>query len=316
VTLAGRAVMWSGSIGAAGVLALALVSCGGMNAQHHPQRRRPAVETSLPGPFATHGPMARIPPASPVAMTATRRSLLSVCRKNSLLRPICPRLVPAANQPHTTTRRLGYCYDRNGHDLLLGGHYALLASNRCGQAGWGYEAGALLPGYTSRTRLTLSGWEGRTWIPVAGESLLFSPPFHVHVEIAASTDSISEKTGLIGVGAGAWPGGAHRVTDALLSPKRTGAVSLGWVRWYGKYGQLVLAPVYPVGGEWGGHLIFYVPPNAHGVSYAITLHAWMPALRLTGHGVDRVFRLQRGPALPHVIATLKTIVGSALGQAA
>jgi hypothetical protein len=177
VTLAGRAVTWSGSIAVAALLALTLVSCGGTNARHHPQRRRPAVETPLPGPFATHGPMARIPQASPVAMAATSRALLTVCRKNSLLHPICPRLGPLANQPRTRTSRLGYCYARNGHDLLLGGHYARLASSRCVEAGWGYEAGRLLPGYTSATRQKLSGWDGQRWIPLAGESLLFSPHF-------------------------------------------------------------------------------------------------------------------------------------------
>jgi hypothetical protein len=130
-----------------------------------------------------------------------------------------------------------------------------------------------------------------------------SPPLHVHVDIAASVGPRPD----IRL-PGAWPEGAHRVTDALLNPKRTQAVSLGWVRWYGRYGQLVLAPVFPFGGEWGGHLIFYF--TAARVSYGITLHAWMPALRLTGTGVKRMFRFQSGPALPHVIATLKSIIGS------
>jgi hypothetical protein len=38
----------------------------------------------------------------------------------------------------------------------------------------------------------------------------------------------------------------------------------------------------------------------------------MPAVRVVGNGTDRVIRFQSGPALPHVIATLKSIVGSAL----
>jgi hypothetical protein len=88
------------------------------------------------------------------------------------------------------------------------------------------------------------------------------------------------------------------------------AVSLGWVRWYGRYGQLVLEPVYPFGGEWGGHLIFHFTVGR--VSYAITLHSWMPAIRVTGTGINRVITFESGPSLPHVIATLKAMVGSAL----
>jgi hypothetical protein len=130
---------------------------------------------------------------------------------------------------------------------------------------------------------------------------------HVHLEIAASSEGPGPDSLWL---PGAWPQGAHRITDELLNPKRRRAVSLGWVNWYGKYGQLVLAPAFPSGGAWGGHLIFYFATDR--VSYAISLHAWMPALRLTGHGVDRVIRFQSGPALPHVIATLKAIVGSAL----
>lgn len=50
------------------------------------------------------------------------------------------------------------------------------------------------------------------------------------------------------------------------------------------------------------------------VHYAITLHAWAAKERFVGGGVSRVVRFDAGPALPHVIATLKAIVGSALGQ--
>lgn len=74
-------------------------------------------------------------------------------------------------------------------------------------------------------------------------------------------------------------GHAHAVTDALLNPRRTQPVSLGRVRWSGKYGQLVLAPAYPRGGEAGDHLIFSFSFSAGGVSYAITLHSWAPLVQ-------------------------------------
>jgi hypothetical protein len=130
---------------------------------------------------------------------------------------------------------------------------------------------------------------------------LVSPPVHIHIEIEASLGSP--------IGASSWPTGTYPATDALLNPKRTQPVSLGWVRWYGTYGQLVLEPVFPLGGEWGGHLIFRFTRSR--VNYAVTLHAWMPVIRLIGTGINRAIRFQSGAALPHVIATLKAIVGSA-----
>jgi hypothetical protein len=80
---------------------------------------------------------------------------------------------------------------------------------------------------------------------------------------------------------------------ALLSPRRTRAVSLGPVRWYGQSGELVLAPPYFAGGgPVGDHLEFCF--RADGIYYAITIHSWSP--------------------LAQVVATLKQWVGSALGR--
>jgi hypothetical protein len=100
------------------------------------------------------------------------------------------------------------------------------------------------------------------------------------------------------------------VGSAFIGMTDRRARSLGSVRWYGRRGRLVLNQPYPQGGPWGGHLVFSF--TAERVNYAISLHSWMAAIRLQGKGVDRVFRVQPGPALPHVIATLKAIVGSAL----
>ena len=233
-------------------------------------------------------------------MTATPRHLFTVCRGNSLLRSVCPSRVPSFVGSYRT---LGFCYDRHGRDLLTGGHFERLASSRCIEgAGWGFEAETGLPGVANGTAPRLTGWNGRQWIPVTSESGLFPPPLHVHVEIAAiriSPDTFG------------WPsatGPPRHIGDELLSP--TKAESLGWVIWHGQRGQLVLAPVYPLGGEWGGHLIFYFKKGR--VRYAITVHGWMAALRVAGKGGDRVIRTQPGPALPHMIATLRNIVASAL----
>jgi hypothetical protein len=195
------------------------------------------------------------------------------------------------------------CITPAGRDVVAGGHFARLASSRCVDAGWGYEAIGWPPGLIAGKGITtIRGWDPVTTMVAPPEALLIPPPVHVHIEIEASLGSL--------IGATSWPSGAHPVSDALLSSRRTQPASLGWVRWYGRDGQLVLEPVYPFGGEWGGHLIFRF--TARRVHYAITLHAWMPAARFTGTGVNRVITFQSGPALPHVIATLKAIVGSAL----
>ena len=151
----------------------------------------------------------------------------------------------------------------------------------------------------------MSAWDGTRWF-FPGYAPRDPPPYLVHVDIEASVGTVPPAIV-------PWREGAHRVTDALLNLNRAPpAVSFGWVDWYGIYGQLALIN----GGSYGveaGHLIFYF--TAAGVNYDISLHAWASKERITGPGVTRVVRApQPGPALPHVIATLKAIVGSALGR--
>jgi hypothetical protein len=140
---------------------------------------------------------------------------------------------------------------------------------------------------------------------LASESLLFPPPYHVHVDVQAAVGSLP-----IGLSTFTWPKGARPVTDSLLHDERARPASLGWVRWYGRHGQLLLAPGYPAGGMLAGHVVFYFTTGR--VSYAISVHAWVPMLRIGGARVHRTIRSQPGPALPHVIATLKAVLGSAL----
>ena len=136
------------------------------------------------------------------------------------------------------------------------------------------SAGARVP-LTSKRCRTAAAW-----------SLMGAPPRPAdiaHVVISASPDD-RQCT---------WPHElrAHAANDRLLNPHRVRAVSLGPVRWYGQSGQLVLAPPFARGGGVvGGHLEFC--SRANGVNYAITLHAW--------------------PRLAQVVATLKSLVGSAL----
>jgi hypothetical protein len=179
----------------------------------------------------------------------------------------------------------------------------LFHSNRCVFADWSYEGGGGMPSWTTSTRLT--GWNGRRW--VTDEYSMMPPPLHVGVEIQAALRSAPD-----GVTAGpdVRPRRTARISDALLGPTAR-AVSLGWVTWYGRHGQLELTPWGPC--ETGNELIFYMPPNRLGVSYAIRLDAWLGTVRVSGkHGERSIVRVQEGPSLARVIATLKAIVGAAL----
>ena len=100
------------------------------------------------------------------------------------------------------------------------------------------------------------------------------------------------------------------LTPSLNQDRAPRAVSFGRVRWYGRPGELLLAGGGANGGgEEAGHVIFAF--TAGGIGYDISLHAWASKERITVHGVTYVVTApQPGPALPHVIATLKAIVGS------
>lgn len=283
------------------VLLLASWSCGtgsGAANTHSGLANSPAASRRMP----THGPAAHLPSATPVRMRKTPALGFELCRSNPLLRPGCPRRLPAWNS--RDARRLSYCMPRNSQKTARE-TIRLFPSNNCVLAQWGYEGGSGLP----RKVATGTSSNGDSRTAVAPPLGLLTPPLHVHFEVAAASEGLPPTA--VGF-ANTWPQGAHRLTDALLSPSRRNAVSLGWVRWYGHYGQLVLAPVGPQGGEWSGHLIFYIPPDAKGVSYALTLHAWLPAPRLMqGRSKRSVRRFNIGAALSHVAATLRSILASA-----
>jgi hypothetical protein len=127
----------------------------------------------------------------------------------------------------------------------------------------------------------------------------------VHVDIEASVGSPPVAVQALK------PRRAPRVTDALLNPDRApAAVSFGGVRWDGRWGRLILLNGN-AGGEQSGHLIFYF--RTGGMNYDVSLHAWASVLRISGRGMTRLISAPKpGPALPHVIASLKAIIGSAL----
>jgi hypothetical protein len=160
-----------------------------------------------------------------------------------------------------------------------------------------------MPGLTDRAQVL--AWDGRRWFTPSYAGLE-PPPYHVHVDVQASADrGPGSDAGLSFTG----ERGSHVVSDALLDPGRTAAVSLGRVRWSGIDGRLLLAPMDVSGGVQAGHLIFYA--TAHRVSYEISLHAWTSKERVESREGNRVIRAaQSGPALPHAIATLKAVVAS------
>jgi hypothetical protein len=198
--------------------------------------------------------------------------------------------------------------DPGSYDLADGCANAVhitIANRGCTLPVWSYEVFASQLGRTAGTQVR--AWDGREWFSPS-YAAMDPPPYHVHVEIQAAAGSEPPS---IGGPSFAAAEAARHVSDVLLNTNRDRAASFGWVRWYGKYGQLVLAPTNPGGGgEEAGHLIFYF--STGGVNYDISLHAWASKERISDRGSNRVVRApQAGPALPHVIATLKAIVGSA-----
>lgn len=231
-------------------------------------------------------------------MIPTPRAALARCLESKLLHPICPRRVPLSLDPGSYELADGCA---NAPQITI-------ASSRCSLPVWSYEVFAPQLGRSARTQVT--AWDGRKWFSPS-YAVMDPPPYHVHIDIQAAARS--EPPSIAGPSfVEAEP--AHRVSDALLNTNRARAASFGWVRWYGHYGQLVLAPTNPDGGgEEAGHLIFYFA--ADGVNYDISLHAWASKERMSRRGVNRVLRApQPGPALPHVIATLKAIIDSTLSR--
>lgn len=288
--LAGRS--WAG---VAVVVAFTLTSCGGASTMgHSPLQPTPAGGTRRER-STTYGSKASIPGASAVSMTPTPPAALADCLQSRLLRPVCPRLVPSSLD---SGRRYTVA------DGCANAVHITIKSRGCTLPAWSYETFAPLPGQTAGTRI--DAWDGTSWFRPSYVPMI-PPPYHVHVDIEAAAGAPPPSI-LSPSFAGAKPAGG--VTDGLLNPNRNRAVSFGWVRWFGRHGQLVLAPTGANGGgEQAGHLIFYF--TAGGVYYDISLHAWASKERLTGRFVRRILTTEQpGPALPHVIATLKAIVGS------
>lgn len=229
-------------------------------------------------------------------MTATPAAALAVCDRSRLLRPICPRRVP-------------FGLDPRGYSLIDGcanAPYLTIVSSRCTRPDWSYEVLAPIPGQTAPS--TVTAWDGSRWF-VPAYAPLNPPPYQVHVDIQARPGGAS--VALAGPSViGARPAG--RITDALLNPARTRPAWLGRVRWSGQMGTLVLAPTNAnAGGPEAGHLIFAF--RRHHTDYDISLHAWTSMERIRSRGQTHTLAApQPGPALPHIIATLKTIVESAL----
>jgi hypothetical protein len=235
----------------AGLLGLTVASCG---AASRP-RARPSSSAKLPA-------------ARAVSMARTPAAAFAICREITLMSAVCPRRVPVGrySQPHRPPGYRGVygadaiagCFDQNGSA-------AAITSRACSVAYWSLDAGgpagipADAPPGTPGKRIS-GAWRTR-------------PPGYVHVLIYASPDPIRRNAVPF-----AWPQGRPQpVANALLNANRKQPISLGWVRWAGHYGQLVLAPPLAFGGMAGDHVIFRF--NVRGINYAVTLHSWAPLRR-------------------------------------
>jgi hypothetical protein len=167
-----------------------------------------------------------------------------------------------------------------------------LASTRCRFAQWSYLSyGRPIPG-------------AQNGIVVLASELTPPPPYFVHVLVYGTTDPSA-------LGFALPRGRPTPLTDALL--QRTNArraVLINRVHWAGHWGQLILAPSFPGGGEMGSHLIFTYRTGR--IYRGISLHPWPSVYRyrIDYNTVDRAVKLAPSPAYPEIEATLRRIVES------
>lgn len=229
---------------------------------------------------------------APVAMVVTPPAALARCRRAWLLRPICPRRVPAS---------------RPGRYILADGcgnqAGITIASRRCTLPAWSYQIVTPITGSAPTSRIT--AWDGQRWV-IPTYAALTPPPYQVHVLIQAEPVTMSV--------AKSPTERPRRLSDVLLASARRRVADLGPVRWFGQSGRLLLEPTGASGGgEEAGHIVFAF--RRRQIDYEITLHAWASRERITTG--DRRLEItdgQPGDALPHAVATLKAVVGSAIGH--
>jgi hypothetical protein len=230
-------------IGLASFVALAVTSCGGTSRVTPPE---------VTGATSADPAIPKLPPARPARMTGTPAGALASCSRMRLMRPVCPGSVPVGRLAQATLTNV--CADQRGRGVPI-------TSGACIYETWMLEAGAPA-GLPPDAPPGLPG--NRTLGPSRTR-----PPGYVHIVIYASQQPLANMVPW------PWPNGpAQPVTNALLNPKRTRPISLGWFQWGSDYGQLVLAPPYLYGGVVGDHLIFRF--TAGRVNYAVTLHSWAP----------------------------------------
>lgn len=207
----------------------------------------------------------------------------TACR-GSLLRPVCPRLVPSAGPRAPRPQIAAGCSGGPRSNNVP------LTSKQCDFAQWSYLTEIATPGMPDRGVHIIS-------------TLPTPPPYFVHVLVYA-TRADPSKWGV------ALPRGPARpLTDRLLqSSHRPRATLIKRVRWGGHRGELVLAPSYPSGGELGSHLIFAYRSGQ--ILRGISVHPWPSVYRyLVGHRV-RSLKLAPTPAYPEIERTLHKIVDS------
>ncbi|HXV58606.1 MAG TPA: hypothetical protein VD704_12125 [Gaiellaceae bacterium] len=123
------------------------------------------------------------------------------------------------------------------------------------------------PVYAARSRRgipheSLRGFELQWGAEHPREPELDRPPATVHLVV-------SEGWGVLLAAGGRIP-----IRDGLLEERRRRPLFLGFVRWAGKRGELVLTPPYPRGGIEANHVLLVWSEGGKG--YGISLHGWEP----------------------------------------
>lgn len=174
--------------------------------------------------------------ATPIPMMPIPPRYVTRCRSSTILRPVCPRLIPKV--PHA-----------------LGGGvvHGLVASGPIHMRSAGFIVFDLEHG-----------------APYEQQPRLNRPPGVLHLTVIAGP----RPSNLFGGMAYPGPKVTSTLKDGLDTGRRRKPLLFGLRRWGGHTGALFLAPSYPFGGQIGGHLTFWWRKGGHG--YIISLHAWEP----------------------------------------
>jgi hypothetical protein len=173
----------------------------------------------------------------------------AVCRKLSLIAPLCPSRVPRA--PYASAQRAPGFSGPTGS-----GATAVCLSDRL--------RGVSVSGRACRIQI----FALEAGAPKGPRPRAARPPHYIHIVVYATRGRLGRSR--FSVLPFAWPRTLSPTSAAVVGRTAGDPLLLA----ANANATVVLAPPFPNGGEMGGHLI--VRWQRQGVDYAVSIHAWSP----------------------------------------